>query len=665
MQKIVYRFKQTAAISAALCMLVLFPATSSVTFAADSCTPPPQTGPGVHWPTGSDAGTFTYQCDGQYQGMWTNAHYIYDPATSARTPIEPPVYTYNNTTGLWDTGVWDYNANTGEYMLDTVSVQTPPAGAATVGGPPAPAPATGSNNQTANNGGTQFTGGTSLNGTSDTTNNNSTGATMTNGVSSLANSGNATISYGTGVGSATSGSVLNEANIINMLQSTTNSLGGPAMLTFTANINGDVTGDILLDPAKLSTIQPAGTNANLNNGVTLNNSVDASINNDISLGANSGNATIDHGTVAGDATSGNAQAVANITNILNSAVNAGQSFVGIININGNLDGDILLPPNFIDTLLASNVPRYVVDGSSINTTSNVSNTANQSINNNISESAVSGNANSLRNTEAGGAATGDATATLTVFNLTGNEVVASNDIMVFVNNLGKWYGMILNAPAGATAASLGGGVISNANITDTSSLNNTANQSINNNIHVNSKSGDATIADSTKAGNAKSGDATSSVILMNMINDRLSLSGWFGLLFINVFGSWNGSFGINTSAGDKIPLPTVPGSDSSATGGAGSTPMFQFVPKAGAYNNPSGGTYTSSGQAIGNSGDGSSDNLGKAAVLAASAIKPATQSAPDLASGHTSYLLPLLGAGLAAIILLVGERGRFLHRANK
>jgi len=655
-------FKTRIIASLGICLLVIFPAGTTVTF-ADDCTPPAQTSTGVHSPTGSDAATFVYQCSGQYKNMWTNAHYVYDPATNSRSPLDPVVYTYNNATGLWDTTVWDFSVPKNDYVADTVSVQTPPVGATTVGGPPPPAQNQATSNITPGASGSPTStgagtvGGVNLNGSGTTNINDNTGATMTNGVSSIANSGNATLIGGTLVGGASSGNVTSVATIVNQLQSTSNIFSDPNLMTFTANITGDVNGDLLLDPAQLSHVQPANANANLDNKVTVNNTTDSAINNDINVGATSGNATIDKGTAVGSATTGNANAVANIVNILNSAVQAGQSFVGVINITGNLNGDILLPPNFVDTLLASNVPHYNVNTSALTTTANVTNTNNESINNDVNVGAQSGNATVARSTDAGSATTGTANANLTVFNLTGNTVVATNDIMVFVNVLGSWYGMILNAPAGTTAASLGGGVSTNATATNDSTLNNTNNQSINNKINVGAQSGNASITDSTKAGNAHSGDATASANLTNMINDNLSLNGWFGLLFINVFGTWTGSFGINTAAGN--PATSAP----AATGNDTSTPAktFQFIPKSSTFSNT---VYMSNGTTA-NTSDGSdagSNNLAKASVLAAKTAKSSASSLPQLASGHTNYMLPIIGGSLAILLLLAGERNRFFHR---
>ena len=651
MQHIFYRLKQTVITSFTVLLLMVFPA-ASVVHADDPapCVAPSSSDPGVHTPTGADADMFVYQCDGQYQGDWLSDHYVYDPATNTKTPLDPAIYTYNDATGQWDTTVWNYSPVKNTYLATTVSVSTPPAGATTIGGPkPVVADTTSADQNTAGAGGDSSVTGS---GTFTTGVNNTTGATMNNGVLSYANSGNAGVIGNTTAGGATTGNAQVIANIINTLQSTSNVLGGPNMVTFTANINGDVNGDLLLDPAKLSTIQPANASTNLDNNVTVNNSLDATMNNNVTLGANSGDATVAKNTTAGSATSGSADAVANIVNTINSAVTAGRSFLGVININGNLNGDILLPPNFINTLLASNVPRYDVDTSVLsNTTVTNNNTA--AVTNNVNLGAASGDATVADNTKAGNATSGLAKTNLTVFNLTGSSVVASNDLLVFVNVLGQWYGMILNAPAGTTAASLGGGVISN-NVTNNSTLNNTNNQTINNNLNVNAQSGDATVYHNTTAGDATSGNATASANIANFINDSLSLNGWFGLLFINVFGTWNGSFGIDTAAGNPITAPT---SNNNTPAGSSNQPLFRFVSVTpGAtnrdYNVPVNAVNADS------TGSGAQVLAAKASKVLKQAAAPTTQTVTGAQKALNRLILPAIGAGFAFLILFVGERKR-------
>jgi hypothetical protein len=139
-----------------------------------------------------------------------------------------------------------------------------------------------------------------------------------------------------------------------------------------------------------------------------------------------------------------------------------------------------------------------------------------------------------------------------VLNLTGRQVDAKDSLLVFVNVLGKWVGMIVNAP-GSTAAAFGSGVVNNnVNLSSTTNVNNTG--SITNNIDVNAVSGNASVTGNTKAGDATSGNATASANIANVSTSTFKLSDWFGVLFINVYGTWIGSFGVNTAAGTVVPL---------------------------------------------------------------------------------------------------------------
>ena len=657
---------------AAMAILVLASTPGSVVFAEEAvCAPPSSSQSGVRWPTGSDAATFTYICEGAYAGKWINAYYTYNPATNTRSALYSPDYSYDCVAKQWFKTTWNFSAASGSYYKATVAtpdpggiatncpIPDPPAQAdpetsattQSTGGPSALAEAPSAGAGTGEN-------GTTTTGTNNFGMNNNTTATMKNGIISFADTGDALVSGNTSAGNAASGDARVIANIINMLQSSSNVLMDPNILTFTADINGDVNGDLLLDPSKIGSMQPANSSTTLDNNVTVNNSTDAAIVNNIDLAANTGDAGVIGNTSGGNATSGTADAVANVVNVLNSAITAGQSFVGVININGNLNGDILLPPDFIDTLLASNVPRYTLSSAAINSDVNITNNTNQSIYNAVDAFATSGDAAVLNNTAAGDATTGAARTNLTVFNLTGSNLIASNNLLVFVNVLGTWYGLIMDAPAGASAASLGGGVSSNSTVNNNATLNNNTNQSIANNVRVASTSGDATVADNTRGGNASTGDATASVNLMNMINNTLNLDGWFGLLFINVFGGWTGSFGVDTAAGEHTTATSTP---TAQTPGV-PFQVFRFAPKSGS----AGGTNSSSTTptTVVNSGITGPVEM-PAAVLAAAQVASggsSSQSAPIVETIQRNFIVYILGGVLALAILLFGERGRIFRR---
>jgi hypothetical protein len=286
-------------------------------------------------------------------------------------------------------------------------------------------------------------------------------------------------------------------------------------------------------------------------------------------------------------------------NVINSVIASGQSFVGTINIKGNFNGDILMPPSVLDSLLAANNgggglsttgPNSPISSTnSNNLTANLSDTT--GITNTLNLSAATGDAAVTNNTTGGNAKTGSAQTNITLLNMTGREVVGKDALLVFVNVMGSWVGMIVNAPAGATSAALGGGISTSgpnsaitSNNTSNTDINSETNNAINNNVKLASKSGDALVSDNTTGGNATSGDAMAGVNLLNITNSAFSLSDWFGILFINVFGSWNGSFGIDTAAGN----PTVAATGSTSTGSGTNThqavkavKVFGFVPSAG------------------------------------------------------------------------------------
>ena len=658
-----------------------------------TCTPPSTSGQiGIHHPVGADAALYTYNCD---TGLWQSAYYTYDPATGATTPSYPIVYTYNPSTGLYDEQVWVFSAPSSGYVQRTQSVSQPPAGATVIGGPAAPAAISNGTNNGSNDGSGDGTGSGGINGTGpDSTNglnssdsniltvSNTNGLSVLNQVGQTATSGNALVIGNTTGGSATSGEAINQTTLVNNLQSTSNALGGNAV-TFVANINGDVNGDLLFDPSSLGTIQNTGpsslntTNNTLSNGLTVNNSNNASITNNLDMNAASGNATVTGNTNGGNATSGAAANIADVVNTIKSAITAGQSFIGTININGNLNGNIVLPANFVDQLLAANVPTVTLTGpnsnnsvnNSVNNNATVTNTNNQGITNNVSGNAKSGNATVSNNTNGGNATSGSASNTanvsntsITAFNLTGSQVIGSNDILVFVNVTGQWVGLIVGAPAGTTAAEFGGGISNtgpnsdnsvNGSANNNADVNNNNNSTITNNIKQNAQSGDATVSDNTNGGNATSGNASNSVNLANVEDSTFNLTGWFGILFINVLGSWHGNFTTEPSPGDFVgssSTSTTSGTSNGGNNGGGKTGLvsagmhvFGFVSQNGA---------SSAGGSGGTTG-GSSNSGTNGTVLGAHNVgAPVPASAPV---AHRDLSLPI-GFGALFLLYLIVDR---------
>ena len=518
-------------------------------------TQPAETTPGPQSPTGADSPTYTYD---ETTGLWSNGIYTWNPVTKQTQPVTAPTYSYNPSTGMWDTTEWRYDAPSGTYVENPISVPAPPVNALT-------APSDGSQQQAVLL--PQATTSALLPGLAPNNQVNQSGgsqgmfdlfynAGISNSLFSSAVSGDATVSGNTTGGDAMTGDATAIANLLNLLQSSWNYLSGGGLTTFVANLFGDLFGDIMIDP--ISTPQ-ALSQSTPSDTVTVNATGSGAINNDITLNAQSGDADVTKNTSGGDATTGDAYALANIINALGSTISAGNSFLGVINIFGNLDGDILLP-TALKNLLAQPSSSAASSGDT-----KASLSSSQSITNTINGTATTGDADVSQNTTAGNATSGDASNTLTILNLTGKQIVGNNALLVFVNVFGNWLGLIVDAP-GTQAAALGDSTSSSAALpAGTYDIDET--QTIDNDITLRATSGDATVTKNTSAGNATSGDAVTSANIVNIINSAFAIKDWFGILFINIFGDWHGSFGVDTAAGEKT-APVSATSDDSTSGGS-------------------------------------------------------------------------------------------------
>lgn len=509
-------------------------------------------------PTGADSDTYTKNAD----GSWSNSRYTWDPATGQTRPNTPPSYSYNPNTKMWDTTKYVYSPEQGKYIANVQSTASNPlslnaAGSSQpnglrVGSSPliAGGPASFGINNTGPGSNNSINSGSNTNGTFDLFFNGS----ISNNISSNATSGNALVQGNTIGGDALSGDASAIANLLNMLQSSW--IGSSEIASFISNIDGNVYGDLVIDPNNL----PYAVGSQ-NSDIDVNVSNNGVIDNNVDLVARSGSATVNGNTEAGDATSGNAQAIANIINLINSSINAGSSFLGMININGNFNGDILLPLGMLDALISntgSNSTNTIGGGTATSDT-DINSTTNRTINNNVNSTAGSGNALISSNTEAGSATTGQAGTSVNTQNIVGQNITGKNGILVFVNVLGQWIGMVVG-PAQTTATITNTGpdssnVIGGGDSNRSLSVNATENSLINNNINVVAESGDATVSKNTSAGDATTGNAQTSVNLVNIIGSNINFSDFFGVLFINVFGNWFGSFGADTANGGFSQTP--------------------------------------------------------------------------------------------------------------
>ncbi len=360
-----------------------------------------------------------------------------------------------------------------------------------------------------------------------------------NTVNSNAQSGDATVSDNNHGGNASSGDASGITTLLNAIASTTDLSGG--LQTFLLNV-GDTNGDIVLNPNQLlGGALSMPINSPGQNDVGGQN--DTTINNNVNLSATSGDATVSNNRQGGNATTGDATTEADIVNLIESLINNQQAFLGVININGTLNGNILLPASVIDQLLK--------EKSGDGNPSDFYAANNVTVNNNVNLSAESGTASVIDNDRGGNATSGNATTKLNIYNLIDSRIVGGNVLLAFVNVMGSWYGLLMNAPAGTTSAALGGGITQDSQgdtSVPASQVFGVNNATINNNVTLTSKTGDATVSGNHHGGNATTGNASAVADIVNILGSQINLSGWLGILIINVFGTWNGSLAIQPTS---------------------------------------------------------------------------------------------------------------------
>jgi hypothetical protein len=352
-----------------------------------------------------------------------------------------------------------------------------------------------------------------------------------------ATSGNVNGSDSASLGNATSGNALAISNYLNLLDSMW-SWSTTGLSTFVQNLFGNQTGNINLDPTTANNSN-VSSQANNTANLTVDNSPSANITNNITTGANSGNVNLNDNATAGNATSGDAAAEVNLINLIDSSIGAGQSFFGMLNIFGNLNGNILFPAGFLNA---------ATPGTSTSNTTNdatVTNAPSVNVSNNINGQATSGAVTAGDNAVTGNATSGNAATDSSLYNLINTNVTATNAVLVLVNVMGQWLGGIMNLPStGNTGSALltnNGQATQDANTTNTADITNAPTGTITNNVTATAQTGDVTATDNAKVGNLTSGNATVSTGVANLFGSTLNVSNWFGILVINVFGDWTGS----------------------------------------------------------------------------------------------------------------------------
>lgn len=414
-------------------------------------------------------------------------------------------------------------------------------------------------------------------------------ANLNNELEVESNSGNNTASNNVGSSSIDTG----DANVSGTILNSVNTNIAGAVMISEFNVVDDQLGDLILDYDENCILGCDGSTFNLqnkNNGSDSDNSAeleiienditfqnnDASVGNELILIANTGNNTTDKNT-GGDneIKTGDANVQGSIINFLNNNI-AGNVIYGVVNIFGDLIGDIVVPDKY-----ASSYSAIPINIENINNASGSDNSGevllateegftqinDANIVNNLLIDANTGGNDVSKNT--GGdneVETGNVTVDASILNIANNNVIGGDWWIVLVNEAGNWIGKIF-APDGSFVGdyyAVKGGeatenddgsinLSNNKNGSDsknTASLEQTAssetiqknNADIVNNISLSANTGNNSASKNTGGDNEiDTGDVNIQFNLINFVNNNFA-GGNVYLTIVNVFGSWLGDF---------------------------------------------------------------------------------------------------------------------------
>jgi len=414
----------------------------------------------------------------------------------------------------------------------------------------------------------------------------------------------------------------NDANVTNNLNqnsvtgsnSASNNVGNSEIKTGDANTSGtvinavntnvdgfmvaefdfaeDYIGDIVLDfgsncisgcPGGNTTVENTGNGTDSSNSgdvnqITNDNTFqtnDALLENNVILGSNSGDNATDANTGGNSTiTTGDANTQASVLNFVNNNF-AGEVVYAVVNIFGNLVGDIIFPDGSVLSCCTSDIlAKNSGNGTGSENTASIDQTTKDNtfqfndadIENNLLLSATTGGNSVSENT--GGdskVVTGDSSIFAQVVNIANLNLTGGNYWLVLVNEAGQWIGRILGAPDGSNVAGSETfsfvvdengeiSVINSGNGSDSANSGN-VNQETNttisqankakivNNLDLSANTGGNSSSRNTGGDSTiATGDASIVANIVNFVNNNIVGTGKLFVTVVNVFGSWIGDF---------------------------------------------------------------------------------------------------------------------------
>ena len=366
------------------------------------------------------------------------------------------------------------------------------------------------------------------------------------------------------------------------------------VVAYEFNITDDHLGDYILDLANATCVQgctPTSTTVkNTGNGadstndgtVDLSNTDnllqtnDALLQNNLNLLSDSGDNKTSMNTGGDNSiTSGDANVSGSVVNMVNNNIE-GSVVYAVVNIFGDLIGDIILPDGTIMSCCATGSASAVNSSNGVDSTNNANidqnnenNTYqfnNVDIQNNLVMDAGTGDNDANMNTDGSSSVTtGDTNVVAQVLNVANTNIVGGNWWLVLVNEAGQWVGKIVGSPDGQDYAGSSGfefvvnelGEITVVNSGNGAGSNNSGNVTQNNdttviqdnnatlinNVNLAANTGNNRANMNTGGSNTiQTGDANIVANIVNFVNNNITGGGKLFVTVVNVFGKWLGDF---------------------------------------------------------------------------------------------------------------------------
>lgn len=370
---------------------------------------------------------------------------------------------------------------------------------------------------------TSNTGGNTSGTPSDTQSNQATQSATLEASGSANTSAN---NNGSGGGSIGTGNATTGVNVVNALNS---NIAGSGYTFSIKNLYADANGNIDLTQLADGQLLPS---AMVVVGSQSNNAIVVNL---IYASANSGQNSV-LGT--GNVQTGNAYSSVNLLNFINTNFFGSNIKFVVLNLFGNISGNIVLPDNLGSGGQAQSQGQSQGQGGG-----QVSQQNNANIQNSVEATSNTGG-----NSAGGGSVTtGNATTAVNVSNFANLNIFGGSFAQLLINNLGTWNGQFLGwgtaGPAdpvyGLMSFNFGplgqggtGGACGCGDLTQSNSV------SLTNQVVSTANTG----GNSTQNGLIRTGSAFSVVNILNFVNANfVSVKGFFGI--INIFGTLNGDIG--------------------------------------------------------------------------------------------------------------------------